>query len=395
MISVSEAKKLISQHVVALPSVWVDLRSASGMVLHDDVIAPFDIPAFPQSSMDGYALSYKGWQTRGKLTIEGEVPAGSNRSLSHDEEKAIRIFTGAAVPDGADTVVMQEKVSRENQELIINDDLLKPGSNVRPKGSEIRAGAIALKKGTFLSSGAIGFLAGIGIDQVTVYDRPGVTLLITGNELQEPGKPLDHGQVYESNSFTLSDALKRLGIIDIQIKWVKDDLAQLTGDLMNALINTDVVLLTGGVSVGEYDFVLQASKACGVEQVFHKVRQRPGKPFFFGKKEQKLVFGLPGNPASVLTCFYEYVVDALDKMSARPSSMKTVHAPIGKQFFKKTMLTHFLKGYYDGKKVTPLDAQESYRMSSFASANCLIRIDEETTDCNEGDMVEIHLFPYV
>lgn len=394
MISVAEAKKLILQNIVTLDSVDADLLSASGMVLSENVYASTDIPSFPQSAMDGYALSFNGWKTYRTLKIEGEIAAGDGESAILGEEKAIRIFTGAAVPPGADTVVMQEKVKTVNSGLIIEDENLKPGSNVRPRGSEIKAGAVALVKGTYLSSAAIGFLAGIGITKVKVYARPRTTILVTGNELQQPGRPLQYGQVYESNSYSLRDALQHLNINDVKLRRVRDDLEQLIENLKIALEESDVVLLTGGVSAGDYDFVPEAALRCGVKAVFHKVKQRPGKPFYFGTMEGKLVFGLPGNPSSVLSCFYEYVVQALDRLSNREISLKVLQVPLAKAFKKTALLTHFLKGFYDGSTALPLEAQESYRMSTYAHANCLIRIDEDLMECKEGDMVEIHLFPY-
>ncbi|HEY5772972.1 MAG TPA: molybdopterin-binding protein, partial [Chitinophagaceae bacterium] len=167
----------------------------------------------------------------------------------------------------------------------------------------------------------------------------------------------------------------------------------ITDTLKKALQQSDVVLLTGGISVGDYDFVLQAATECGVEKLFHKIKQRPGKPLYFGKRENKLVFGLPGNPSSVLTCFYQYVIPALVKLSKREIGLITIKVPLAKVFQKNTGLTHFLKGFYDGKTVAPLDAQESYRLSSFAKANCLIQIDEDITSLKEGELVNVYLFP--
>jgi len=161
--------------------------------------------------------------------------------------------------------------------------------------------------------------------------------------------------------------------------------------MQQALQNSDVVLLTGGISVGDYDFVLQAASTCGVEKLFHRVKQRPGKPLYFGKKDKKLVFGLPGNPSSVLTCFYIYVLRALGQLSNRSLALQLIHAPLGKTFRKDAGLTHFLKGHYDGNVALPLDAQESYRMRSYALANCLIQIDEEVTEYLEGASVKVHL----
>jgi len=393
MITVNEAKKIIQEQVLALKPLQVALPQATGLVLATDIFASIDIPAFNQSSMDGYAFSFSGWQTNKTLQITGEIAAGSNKTNSFLPNQAVRIFTGAAVPEGTDTVVMQEKVRTADGQLIIEDEKLKAGGNVRPKGSEIKAGDLALPAGCSLSPAAIGFLAGIGITQVNVYPKPVVSIIVTGKELQQPGNPLAHGQVYESNSYTLSAALQQLNISDVKIFWADDELEILKNVLMDGLSESDVVLLTGGISVGDYDFVLEAATQCGVTQLFHRIKQKPGKPLYFGKKENQLVFGLPGNPSSVLTCFYEYVIPALLQLSNQQNGLKTVLVPLAKTIEKPAGLTHFLKGYYDGEKAMPLDAQESYRLSSFAKANCLIKMNEATTFCAEGEIVEIHLLP--
>jgi len=393
MISVSEAKKIITDNITRLTPVNLPLQFSSGLVLAKDVYAPMDIPAFPQSSMDGYAFSYSNWQKDKKLRISREVAAGSNEIFTLDQNEAVRIFTGAPVPPGADTVVMQEKIKLLSNELIIEDENLQSGSNVRPKGSEIKAGTLALGKNSVLTPAAIGFLAGIGIKEVNVYPLPSISIIITGNELQQPGIPLQHGQVYESNSFSLKAILKQLHIENIQVLYATDEATTVTNTLKNALPLSDVVLLTGGISVGDYDFVLQAATECDVINFFHKVKQRPGKPLYFGMKENKLVFGLPGNPSSLLTCFYQYVIPALEKLSNRKKIVQTLQAPLNKPFQKKAELTHFFKGFYDGETVTALDAQESYRLSSFAIANCLIQVNEEVTSLNKGELVDVYLLP--
>jgi len=391
MISVDEAKKIIREEVKALSPVQQNLSQSAGFVLATDVFATLDIPAFNQSSMDGYAFSFAGWQANTSLHIEGEVAAGSSENIAYSPEKAVRIFTGAAVPEGTDTVVMQEKVMVEKRQLIIQDEKLKQGGNVRLKGSEIKAGELALAAGTLLSPAAVGFLAGIGITKIEVYPKPLVSIIVTGKELQQPGQPLQHGQVYESNSAMLTAALQQLNISNVKILWADDDLLILKQVLQDALNESDVVLLTGGVSVGDYDFVLEAAKLCGITQLFHKIKQRPGKPLYFGKKNHQLIVGLPGNPSSVLTCFYQYVIPALQQLSNVEMGVKILQTPLAKAIEKPAGLTHFLKGFFDGKKAMPLDAQESYRLSSFARANCLIKISEDVTHCNEGEIVEIHL----
>jgi molybdopterin molybdotransferase len=297
------------------------------------------------------------------------------------------------VPTGADTVVMQEKVTITNEELIIADHDIKPGTSVRPPGSEIKAGTLAMNAGSYLSPAAIGFLAGIGHSSLSVYPKPRVSIIVTGKELQKPGKPLAYGQVYESNSLALRAALQQVQVTDISVYHADDDPDILTEILRDALNKMDLILLAGGISVGDYDFVAEATKRCGVTQLFHKIKQRPGKPLFFGIHEKKPVFGLPGNPSSVLTCFYEYVIPCLEIMTQRKEILKKEWLPISRAFQKNTNLTHFLKGYSDGKTAMPLDAQESYRMSSYAVSNCLIVLEEEKQAYTEGEKVEVHFFP--
>ena len=393
MISVTEAKNKIRANAKALAPVTIPLQQAAGRVLAADVFALTDIPAFDQSAMDGYALSFAGLQLHKTLNIQGEVPAGAPELFLLEGNQAMRIFTGAAVPAGADTVVMQEKVQANNGQLHILDEQLKAGVNVRLKGSEIKAGELVLPKGQKLTPAAVGFLATTGVAEVSVYPTPVMSIIVTGNELQQPGKSLLHGQVYECNSFQLRAALQLLQIADVPVFEAKDDPQTVKNILQNALDNSDVVLLTGGVSVGNYDFVPEAAAACGVTTLFHKLKQRPGKPLFVGKKENKWVFGLPGNPSSVLTCFYEYVVPALEELMQLKPVLKTIQAPLAKAYSKTAVLTFFLKGYYDGQTVVPLDAQESYRLRSFAMANCLLCLPEEKMDYQEGEAVEVHLLP--
>jgi molybdopterin molybdotransferase len=393
MISVAEARKIIEAQVRPLGSGEKFLLEARGMVLSHDVIATRDIPAFEQSSMDGYAFSFDGWKQHTRLQISGELAAGSAHTISVPATNAVRVFTGAPVPAGADTVVMQEKALAKDGELVIEDEQLRKGTNVRPVGSEIRQGAVALTAGTLLTPAATGFLAGIGITRVRVHQKPRVSLIVTGKELQDPGNELGPGQVYESNSYALSAALEQLNIGHIEVTRADDDLPLIKQLLETALAKSDLVLLTGGVSVGDYDFVLEAATQAGVSKGFHRIRQRPGKPVYFGTRENQLVFGLPGNPSSVLTCFYEYVLPAINLLQHRKASLAMVMAPLGNPVAKAAGLTHFLKGRYDGGKVNILGAQESYRLSSYAQANCLVVINESTTACEAGEIVEIHLLP--
>lgn len=391
MISVTDAKNIISQNTATLSSVQVPLQQAAGLILSNDIFSPVNIPAFPQSGMDGYAIAFS---SIGKpIAVTGEQAAGSNQHTIVKQGTAIRIFTGAIVPEGADTVIMQEKVKVIDDVLHIEDENLKRGDNVRLPGTEIAKGALALPAGAKLTPPAIGFLAGMGIATVDVIPNPRVSIIVTGNELQKPGTAPEYGKVYESNSFSLLAALKQINIQDVAIYNCADDKVALTKTLNEALSKSDVVLMTGGVSVGDYDFTVIASENCGVEKVFYKIKQKPGKPIFFGKKGEKLFFGLPGNPASVLTCFYEYVLLAVEKMTGQQVLLKVNHAPISSAYKKPAGITHFLKGIYDGEQVHLPDGQESYKLNSFARANCLVMIPEMVSEVQAGEKVKIHLLP--
>lgn len=377
----------------SLPPVEVDVEKAVDHVLAEDVYATCDIPPFHQSAMDGYAFVFKDWKNGGSLLVDGEIPAGKGSKAPISTGKAVRIFTGAVVPEGADTVVMQERVTRKGTQLFIEDELLEEGRNIRYKGTEIRKDDLALPEGTVLSPAGVGFLSGVGIARVKVYPMPYVAIVVTGNELQQAGKELQPGQIYESNASMLRAALKQMGIEKISVHLAEDKLDTLTGILGNALKNNDVVLLTGGVSVGDYDFVVRAAENCGVQQLFHKLKQRPGKPLYMGRKENKLVFGLPGNPSSVLTCFYEYVWNALQALCGRERQLTSLNVPLSIAYAKKNALTHFLKGIYKNGEVTPATGQESFRLGSFARANCLIELGEEVKEYEKGEEVTIHLLP--
>jgi molybdopterin molybdotransferase len=391
MISVAEAKSVIPDNSIQLSSRIVTIDKAAGLMLAKDIYAPLNIPAFPQSGMDGYALAFS---SIGKpLKIEGEQAAGTNLHTKVKPGTAVRIFTGAAVPEGADTVVVQEKSIIVDGFLLINDEKLKRGDNVRPAGSEIAKNALALSAGSLLTPPAIGFLAGIGIAAAEVIPMPRVSLIVTGNELQNPGAVPEFGKVYESNSFALIAAFKQMNIQDIVVYKSADDADTLTRILKEALIKSDIVLMSGGVSVGDYDFTVKVSENCGVQKIFHRIRQKPGKPFFFGKKGNVLFFGLPGNPASALTCFYEYIITALEKLTAQKLRLEINQASISSSYKKPAGITHFLKGIFDGQQVHLPQGQESYKMNSFATANCLVMIPESVTEVTAGEKVEIHLLP--
>lgn len=391
MISTDEARSLVIGHTKALPSAWMPLAEAVGLVLAEDILATQDIPAYPQSGMDGYAFAHA--DIGSELTIVGEQPAGGRNEFRLEAGQAIRIFTGAAVPPGADTVLMQEKAVVADGRLMVGDPGHTRGVNVRPKGSEIAQGNMAMRATERLTPAAVGFLAGIGIDRVQAHPRPKVAILVTGDELQQPGSALAYGQVYEANSFQLRSALSMLHVRDVTLHTAPDDPAVLTLTLQKALRESDMVLMTGGVSVGDHDHTRQAFDGCGVQTVFHRVRQKPGKPLLFGMQGSRPVFGLPGNPASVLTCFYEYVCHALAALMHLPTPVRRVEAELRDAYRKPAGLTHFLKAVYAEGKVSLLDGQESYRLRSFARANALAVMPEEATRLDPGARIDVDILP--
>lgn len=391
MISVTEAKALIGENTALLQAAVLDLSLANGLVLAETVIAPHDIPAYPQSSMDGYAFTYA--EALMPLRIVGEQAAGDTLIQQLEPGTAVRIFTGAAVPPGADTVLPQEKAEVKERKLSFDQNFVKRGDHVRPAGSEIRKGEVALTSLRLLTPPAIGFLAAIGISWVKVYPSPRIAIIVTGNELLKPGTEMEYGKVFEASSYALEAALHSLGISNIDISFVRDDLEIMTSRLEDALKRSDLVVMTGGVSVGDHDHTAAAAEICSIKKVFHKVKQKPGKPLFFGTKGRQCFFGLPGNPSSVLTCFYEYVLPCIAKLTGREIGMKTSTAVLARDFKKPKGLTHFLKGIEANGVVEISGGQESYKLSSFALANCLVVLSEEHENAEAGDEVAIHLLP--
>ncbi len=388
MISVSEAFERITQHVPVAGKIRVPLVEAAGSILAEDVHAPIHMPPFDQSAMDGYALHLHDSQ---EYELVDEIKAGDHAQCLLKPGQAARIFTGGMVPEGANAVAKQEIVSRDGTHITIHE-AVSPAENIRPKGEQITPGEIAMKKGTPLNPGTIGFLATLGITEISVYQPPRITLLATGNELVPPGTPLTPGKIYESNTLMLKSALSEQGL-EATIRFVADDYNKTLEVLREILATSDLVLVTGGISVGDYDFVGKALNEIGAHTHFYKVKQKPGKPLYFGTHDQTVIFGIPGNPAAALTCFYVYVRHALNAMRGAGKGLFRVKAQLKSTLHKKAGLTHYLKASYDGETVEILPAQSSAMLSSFAIANCLVVADEEREEWITGTTVEAILLP--
>lgn len=389
MISVAEAKKMIIESCDISIVKTLPLLQANGSILAENIYSLIDTPPFDQSAMDGYAFSYESWDGNSDLLMTGEIQAGHFSNVILKEGEIVRIYTGAALPKGADTVVMQEKVVKGDGTVSIQDKLLVKGSNVRKQGSQTKTGEIVLHKEQLLTPAGISFLANIGINKVDVFAKPTISIIVTGKELTQAGKELTAGKIFESNSIGLVAALQQLNIEPISVEVVDDKEEEIEIAITRGL-KSDIIILTGGVSVGDYDLVPASLEKCGVKKVFHNVKQKPGKPLYFGKHHQTLVFGLPGNPAAVFSCFYEYIVPAISSFTHK-NYFKEMLLPLAEDFKNKQGLTYFLKGKTGNQNVTILNNQESYLLNSFAVADCLVELVEEKDNYCKGDLVSINM----
>lgn len=381
MISVSEALQHIEMFCKPSHKVRKSINKAMGLVLAESIVSPINMPSFKQSSMDGYAFIHS---ENNIYKIVGEIQAGSAKNIKLKPGEAVRIFTGARVPDDADTVVMQEHVTRIENNLTV-EIFPKKNTNVRQLGEQIKIGDIALEKGTHLNEASIGFLAGLGIPRVTVYNTPKVSILVTGNELKKAGKTLNTGQVYDSNSVTLKLALSRFGIKKVKILQVEDDLNSTIKTIEKRLKKSDIILISGGISVGDYDFVKQALIHNKANEVFYKVNQKPGKPLWFGYKDQTKIFALPGNPASSLGCFYVYVLPLLRaQMGYKNYHLPKLEAKTANDIKNSHGKTLFLKGTVNNETATVLTGQASSMLKSFAVSNALLVIPEDQNFIKKG-----------
>ena len=391
MISVEQASKIIFESIdFTNKSVEIALSDALGYVLYHDVISPINMPPFRQSAMDGYAINLHDSHN---YALIGEVKAGDGHQLHLKPGDAVRIFTGAAVPDSANAVVMQEKTSIKDNALTIDSSVVV-NENIRPLGEQVLEGQVALKKGAKLNPAAIAYLATLGITQIKVYQKPTIAIIVTGNELAEAGENLQHGQIYESNAIMLRVALKQLGYDKISFHKVADNYNDTLNLLDNVISNNEVILVSGGISVGDYDFVGKALAELNVVEHFYKVNQKPGKPLFFGKKDDKIIFALPGNPAASLSCFYIYVITAIEKLSGNSNyNLIRVKALSKSSFVKKGDRAQFLKAIYNNGAVEVLVGQNSSMLHTFALANALVYLPEDAESINKQDEVEVILLP--
>lgn len=395
-----EALELLLERVERLPSEKVLLWQATGRVLAQDVFAPSDSPAFDNSAMDGYAVRSEDLQSLpARLKIVGEVSAGSEFLLRVEGGQAVRIFTGAPIPEGADTVVPVEHARLEGDFVIIEKPF-KKGANVRLRGEEIRAGELVLKKGTRIRGYEVGLLAFTNSVFVEVYQKPRVGIVSTGDEIREPGEPIERpSQIRSTNNHLLYARALELGCEVHQLGTVKDEPESIR-NILEKVEDYHVFISTGGVSAGEKDLVHVLIKEMGFEVVFHKLRIKPAKPVLLAKKGKTLFFGLPGNPVSCALAFDLLVKPALLKMQGiedcRPRFLK---AQLLKDFSRKdTERREFVRAKYihkDGKLLCDYSSKtQSHMLTSYVDANCYLVVYEGVDSLQSGQEVDILPFDW-
>jgi len=388
-ISVQEAKEILQGLSLYGEKVQLPLQKALGYWTASPIHAPMQVPSFDNSGMDGYAFS---WEDEGESRLLAQVvQAGAFPDFALEKGTAVRIFTGAPVPQGADTVVQQEWVRIAGDRIFFEREKLAQGMNLRRAGSQCELGQLVLPEGTRITPGTLGLLASLGVEEVTVFAAPQVSIILTGDEVVEVGQTLQPGQIYNANGPALLGYLSQLGISGVKVYKVKDDPTEVIRVIGEALASSDVLLLTGGISVGDFDFVKEGLAENGVETLFYKVKQKPGKPLLAGVKGSKLVFALPGNPASVLTCFMQYVKPSLGQWMGSPAAWEQAGSyPLATNWEKQVKLTVFLKARLVGGVVEVLPGQESFNLLSFGSADGLIEINEDQQSLKEGTLVPFY-----
>jgi molybdopterin molybdotransferase len=386
----------------------VGLHDALGRVLAEEVTSPIDVPAFDNSAMDGYAFAATALMRGGAtvdLSVAGTAFAGRPFLATPGAHECVRIMTGAPMPPGCDTVVAQEHVSREGDTIRFAGAGIRAGQNRRLSGEDLARGEPALTAGRIVRASDLGLLASLGIGEVSVRKRLVVAFFSTGDELRSVGETLGPGSVYDSNRYTLFGMLRRLGVETIDLGIVRDDRASLEKALRHATASADVVISSGGVSVGDADFTRELLNSLG-DIAFWKIAMRPGRPLAFGRLwsgerpgagRSALFFGLPGNPVAVMATFYFIVREALLAMSgAQRQPLTVIRASAAGPMKKRAGRTEFQRGIAtrdrDGSgrwSVVTTGPQGSGVLSSMSEANCFIVLEHARGDIDAGDAVEI------
>ncbi|MBI2167012.1 MAG: molybdopterin molybdotransferase MoeA [Candidatus Omnitrophica bacterium] len=396
MISVEEAQMIILDSTRPNPPRRVSLKDSLGLVLAEDVIASVDLPPFTSSAMDGYALrgedtAQASEESPCRLQRVEDLPAGKVARRKITARTCARIMTGGLLPRGAGAVVMLEETESVGDEIKIKR-VVSTGENIRYQGEDVRKGKTVLQKGTAIHAQQVALLAALGFSRPLVFPRPSVAFLSTGNELVPVSKKLSPGKIRDSNSDTLEALLREAGANPVRLGIAKDSRASLRKKIRKGLAR-DLLLVAGGVSAGTHDLVKEILEAEGVKELFWKVRMKPGKPLFFGKKGKTLVFGLPGNPASSFVSFQLFVRPALRKrMGAREALPVFEKARLAQDLTHAPGRVDFIRAVCERNHGAPgirsSGMQGSHCLSSLAHANALLRLGENVSKRSKGEEVE-------
>ncbi|HEY6071083.1 MAG TPA: gephyrin-like molybdotransferase Glp [Chthoniobacterales bacterium] len=373
MISEQEARRRILEVVRILPSRRAPLSEALDCFAAEDHFAGLPLPVFDNSAMDGYAVVASACKKGARLRVTGEQPAGRDRQLRVSPGEAVRIFTGAPMPAEADAVVMQEDVTSDRDEIAINTDV-KAGEFIRQRGCDLAQGQRIVAKGERIRAATLGLLASQGIADVKVGGEVKAAILSTGDELVKPGNKLEPGQIYESNSALLDGLLERCGAIVNSVEHCRDERESLIAAIKRGSKN-QVLIISGGVSVGEHDLVKDALLELEAQIDIWRVAIKPGKPFLFGKVGDSFLFGLPGNPVSAFVTLLQFVRPAILKMmGAANLDLTQVPAKSAGELTNDSDRPHYIRGTLEDGKFTPVGRQESHALFGLSQANALLRL---------------------
>ena len=403
MISLQKAKSIISENIFILKDEKVNIKQSVGRILRENIVASFPSPRFDNSAMDGFAV--RAGDTKNattekptELKIVDISSAGTPSDITIGLGECIQCMTGAEIPKGADSIVMVEDTSGFSDNSHVKVMISVPhGAHIRKKGEEINIDDLLIKKGTRITANELGTCATFGYGKLSVSKKPKISIFGTGNELVEPGEKLAKGQIYNSNLYVFKDLAEKAGSKIEMSEVIKDDKDSLKSFLSEALEVSDVIISSGGVSMGRYDYVRDVFIDLGVKEHFWKVAQKPGKPLFFGTKENKLIFGLPGNPVSSFIGFMEWVWPVLITMMGEKSE-KSIYGILDEPFPRERTKHRFLFGrakYKNGKLVChPTNRIGSHMLTSALGANCILGSDPGDGPLNPGDLIRVNLLPW-
>ena len=378
MLTEAETLERVLAAIRPLDAETVPLSTSLGRFASQMLTATVPLPGFDNSQVDGYAVRSADAQTGSMLAVAGEQPAGADLHQPLSPGQALRIFTGAPLPSGCDAVIMQEDVHREDGHITVLEGVA-PGENCRRQGSDLCQGQIILQRGDLITPARIGVLASQGLASAPVHRLPRVAVLGTGDEVMPPGTALQPGQIYNSNGPMLAALLAQQGIT-ATLHHCRDDLQATTAILRQLIADHDVILISGGVSVGDHDHVKPALHALGIQPQLWRVKVKPGKPFLFAQHQSCHVFGLPGNPVSAFVTYHLFVKAALLKLCGHPNSAPaSFTATTGSPLVNSGDRPHYLRGKVEHGAFHPAGLQQSHALHGLSQCNALARVPEQTT----------------